>query len=269
MIPKIIHYCWYGNKKLPDLAQQCIASWKKFMPDYEIILWNEQNSPMNDPYMQNAYQEKNWANLSNYTRLFALKQMGGWYFDTDVEVIKIPDLSNYKENCFLCLETKPFEFPYMVNNAVIAVVPNHHFIVQCFNAINERFDGTELANLSSPILTTDELKKIGFKGKASVLGDLRILSNDYFYPTAWFESYDSSFSTKNTICVHYNDISWLSLDLLTHQDLIGLEKNIAKLKFELKLYKLGNISFFELLKMNFRVIKFRILNPFFKLFNCF
>ena len=118
-------------------------------------------------------------------------------------------------------------------------------------------------------MTTAELKKIGFKGKACVLGDIRIFSNDYFYPTAWFESYDSSFSTKNTICVHYNDISWLSLDLLTHQDLIALEKNIAKLKFELKQYKLGNISFFELLKMNFRVIKFRILNPLFILFNCF
>ena len=73
-----------------------------------------------------------------------------------------PNLSKYKESCFLGLESRPNETPFLVNNAVIAAEKNHHFIVQCFDAINKRFDGTELANLSSPILTTDELKKNGY-----------------------------------------------------------------------------------------------------------
>ncbi len=112
-IPKIIHYCWYGTNPLPEPAQKCLDSWKKYMPDYEIILWNETNSPMSDPYMQKAYQEKKWSNLSNYTRLFAIQNIGGWYFDTDVEVLKSPDLTSYKETCFVCLETKPLEEPFV------------------------------------------------------------------------------------------------------------------------------------------------------------
>lgn len=258
MIPKIIHYCWFGSKELPEEALQCISSWKKFMPDYEIILWNETNSPMNDAYMKKAFQEKKWANLSNYTRLYALTTMGGWYFDTDVEVLKTPDLTKFKESCFLCIETKPGDSRYIVNNAVIATAANHPFIAQCFNAIAEQFDGSELANLSSPILTTNELKKIGFKGKPSVLGSVRILSNDFFYPSAWFETFKPTMATENTICVHYNDISWLSADGITTQDLIDLEKNHAKLKFEYRQYKSGNLSFYELLKLNVRVIKFKI-----------
>lgn len=258
MIPKIIHYCWYGDKPLPDLANQCIASWKKFMPDYELILWNEVNSSMDHPYMQKAYKEKKWANLSNYTRLYALLQMGGWYFDTDVEVLRTPDLTKFKESCFLCLETKPGEIPYMVNNAVIATEANHPFIAQCFDAIGKQFDGSELANLSSPVLTTNELIKIGFKGKPSVFGNVRVFSNEYFYPSSWFETFNDSMATKNTICVHYNDVSWLSSDRVTIAEFKDLEKKHAKLKFEYRQYKFGNISFFELLKLNFRAIRFKI-----------
>lgn len=89
MIPKIIHYCWFGGNPLPPLAIQCINSWKKYFPDYEIKEWNENNFDVNIiPYTKEAYQEKKYAFVSDYARFWILYNYGGLYFDTDVEVIK-------------------------------------------------------------------------------------------------------------------------------------------------------------------------------------
>lgn len=88
MIPKILHYCWFGTKPIPEDYQGYIDGWKKLMPDYEIMLWNEANSPMHLPYLQAALRYKKWANLSNFVRIYALHQHGGIYMDTDMEVLK-------------------------------------------------------------------------------------------------------------------------------------------------------------------------------------
>ena len=89
MIPKTIHYCWFGGKDLPEDAQKCIASWRKFLPDYEIKEWNEQNFDVNSiPYTAEAYRAGKYAFVSDYARMLILYQHGGLYFDTDVEVIK-------------------------------------------------------------------------------------------------------------------------------------------------------------------------------------
>lgn len=92
MIPKVIHYCWFGRKPLPKLALKCIASWKKFLPDYEIKEWNEDNFDVNSiPYIAQAYKHKKYAFVSDYARFKVLYEQGGIYFDTDVEVIKSID----------------------------------------------------------------------------------------------------------------------------------------------------------------------------------
>ena len=89
MIPKVIHYCWFGGKPLPQLAIKCIESWKKFLPDYEIKLWNEDNFDINIvPYTKEAYSVKKYAFVSDYARFWILYNYGGLYFDTDVEIIK-------------------------------------------------------------------------------------------------------------------------------------------------------------------------------------
>ncbi len=89
MIPKVIHYCWFGRNKLPKSAKKCITSWKKFFPDYEIIEWNEDNYDVSKiPYTQQAYAAKKYAFVSDYARFDILYRYGGIYFDTDVEVIK-------------------------------------------------------------------------------------------------------------------------------------------------------------------------------------
>ena len=89
MIPQIIHYCWFGQKPLPSLAQKCIASWKKFLPNYEIKEWNESNFDVNIiPYTHEAYCARKYAFVSDYVRFWVLYKYGGLYFDTDVEIIK-------------------------------------------------------------------------------------------------------------------------------------------------------------------------------------
>lgn len=89
MIPKIIHYCWFGGNPLPELAQKCIASWKKFCPDYEIVRWDESNFDLDCcDYVREAYKAKKWAFVSDYARFKILYEHGGLYFDTDVELIK-------------------------------------------------------------------------------------------------------------------------------------------------------------------------------------
>lgn len=89
MIPKIIHYCWFGHNNMPELAIKCIESWKRFLPDYEIKEWNESNFDINMiPYTKEAYKLKKYAFVSDYARFWILYHYGGLYFDTDVEVIR-------------------------------------------------------------------------------------------------------------------------------------------------------------------------------------
>lgn len=92
MIPKIIHYCWFGGNPLPELAQRCIASWRKFLPEYKIREWNESNFDVNViPYTAEAYRLQKYAFVSDYARFWILYRYGGIYFDTDVEVIRPMD----------------------------------------------------------------------------------------------------------------------------------------------------------------------------------
>lgn len=90
MIPKIIHYCWFGRGEMPELVQNCIASWHTYMPDWEYRLWTEDNFDiLSAPaYVQEAYAAKKYAFVSDYVRLWALEREGGLYLDTDVEVLR-------------------------------------------------------------------------------------------------------------------------------------------------------------------------------------
>ncbi len=92
MIPKTIHYCWFGNNPLPEDAIKCIESWKKYCPGYQIIEWNEKNFDINKvSYVKEAYECKKWAFITDYVRLYVLYNLGGIYMDTDVEVIQSLD----------------------------------------------------------------------------------------------------------------------------------------------------------------------------------
>ena len=108
MIPKKIHYCWFGRGEKPKLAKKCIESWKKYCPDYEIVEWNEDNFDINqNEYTKYCYNNKKFAFLSDYARLMVVYKEGGIYFDTDVEVVRsFDDLLNNK--AFVGFETDEY-----------------------------------------------------------------------------------------------------------------------------------------------------------------
>ena len=93
MIPKTIHYCWFGYNPKPRLAKKCIRSWKRFCPDYEIIEWNERNYDLSSAplFVRQAYEAGKWAFVTDYVRLWTVYNFGGLYFDTDIRLIRIPD----------------------------------------------------------------------------------------------------------------------------------------------------------------------------------
>ena len=118
MIPKVIHYCWFGRNPLPESAVKCINSWKKYFPDYEIKEWNEDNFDVNIiPYTKEAYSVKKYAFVSDYARFWVLYRYGGLYFDTDVEVIKSMD-DIIERGSFMGVEV-----PAVVDKVVPSVAP--------------------------------------------------------------------------------------------------------------------------------------------------
>ena len=118
---KIIHYCWFGPKPLSKLAKRCMQSWKKFLPDYDLMLWNEENFDFNqNKFVKEAYENKKWAFVADYARLKALSNYGGIYLDTDMEIIK--DISCVlKDECFLGVEDSG-----LINAAVIGSKKCHN-----------------------------------------------------------------------------------------------------------------------------------------------
>lgn len=132
-IPKVIHYIWFGGNEKPEIVKKCINSWKKYMPDYEIVEWNEKNYDVSkSKYISEAYKEKKWAFASDYARFDILNQYGGIYFDTDVELLKeIPEY--ILENSAFT----GFESSGMVNpGLVFGTIPKHPFVSQVLKRYN-------------------------------------------------------------------------------------------------------------------------------------
>lgn len=112
MIPKIIHYCWFGRGPMPEIAKECIDSWKKYLPGYEIKLWNEDNFDVNIcTYTSEAYKAKKYAFVSDYARLWVLYKYGGIYFDTDVKLLASP-LKVIANGPYMGAETNGNESPF-------------------------------------------------------------------------------------------------------------------------------------------------------------
>jgi len=134
MIPKTLHYCWFGPNKMSKLHLACIESWQQELPHYEVVRWDENNSPMQHPFIQYHYQKKNWAYISDFVRLHVLYKHGGIYLDTDVEVIKdfSPLLSN---DIFI-----GYEKENRLNSAVIGSKKEEVFLQDCMNYMTSRHE---------------------------------------------------------------------------------------------------------------------------------
>lgn len=204
MIPKVIHYCWFGYGEKPELAQKCIESWKEYCPDYEIIEWNENNFDINmNPYTKKWYEEKKYAFVSDYARLLIIEQNGGFYFDTDVEVVRpIDALRNH--SAFIGFENNSF-----VNTGQGFGAKAHNPAVRAMlEEYAQLLDGTG-ETIGCPILNTSALVKLGLErnGKFQELTDIAV------YPAEYFNPYDAPagllFTTDLTYSIHWYAKSWM------------------------------------------------------------
>lgn len=208
-IPKKIHYCWFGKKTLPPLAQKCIASWKKYLPDYEIILWNEKNFDINiNQYVKEAYLSQKFAFVTDYVRLYALYNYGGIYMDTDVEVLK--PLDKFLEHrAFTGCESEK-----MCVTGIIASEQNHPWIEVLLNYYKEKnfiLPNGKLDTIpNTEVITKLTIEKYGWIPK----NELQILNDGlYIYPFNVFcaKNYQTGkvTITDETYTIHHFSGSWV------------------------------------------------------------
>lgn len=212
---KIIHYCWFGGNPLPESAINCIESWKKYFPDYEIKEWNESNFDVNCcNYIRQAYQNKKWAFVSDYARFWILYHEGGLYFDTDVEVIKsFSDI----------VQTGPFmgcemggEYGTEVAVAPglgLGAEPGMHLYKQILDFYQNKTFLKENGQIDQTTVveyTTSILKSHGWKTEDTLqtIGEVTIYPTEYFCPINYITGVKNI--TSETRSIHHYAASWHS-----------------------------------------------------------
>lgn len=207
MIPKKIHYCWFGGNAKSKLAKKCIDSWKKYCPDYEIIEWNESNFDVTqNNYLKFCYENKKWAFLSDMARLMIVYSEGGIYFDTDVEMIKNMD-SMLGYGAFFGFENRK----NIATGLGFGAEAHHPVIKDMLKPYEELQMGKDPSYplVTCPQLNTAALKTWGLQltGDKQYLKDMIILPADYMNP------YDDPTGmlkkTENTLTIHWYSKSWL------------------------------------------------------------
>lgn len=234
MIPKTIHYCWFGRGEKPKLAQKCIASWRKYCRGYEIVEWNEDNFDFSvHPYAQFCYAQKKWAFLSDYIRLVVVEQHGGIYFDTDVELLRSPDhlLANA---AFYGFENRDH-----IASGLGFGAEAHHSTIKAmldqYLQLKPNENGV-YPIIGCPILNTQALLPLGLE----LNGQKQTVAGAEIYPTEYFNPYESTTGrlnkTPNTVSVHWYSGSWMS------------KGTILRSKFTRPLHRLFGENCFRFLK---------------------
>lgn len=228
MIPKIIHYCWFGDKPMPKEQKNYIKGWKKLMPDYQFICWNEENIDVNRlPFIREAYSMRKMAFVADYTRLNVLYIMGGIYLDTDVKVIKrFDDYLHHgffssveyhpKKDIINCIDeygnriTEKESIGISIHSAIIASEPNHPFVKDCLSYYEtSHFYSDMNKNKTIPTVLACNAEKYGFK----YLDKNQLLeSNIFIYSSDIFAEYRTC--TKNSVAIHFCEGSWVEQSFL-------------------------------------------------------
>lgn len=203
MIPKIIHYCWFGPNKMSKTDRKCIKSWKKLLPDYKLMFWNEENSPIDAPFVKAALDAKKYAFAADYVRIWALNKYGGVYMDTDMLVLKNLDI-------FLdCQSFLGKENENTYNAAIMGSEKECSFISNVFERYNHLFFSIEIIQkIAIPNIITEVI---------NTLTDIEkpiIYPQEVFYPLpleATSEGYFKykQYLTDNSVAVHLWNASWL------------------------------------------------------------
>ena len=208
MIPKIIHYCWFGGGEKPELAVKCIESWKKYLSDYELKEWNEDIFDINqNQYVCEAYENRKFAFVTDYVRLYAIYTEGGIYMDTDVEVV-----GSYNQflhhHAFSGFETD--------GNVPTGMMAAEKGSIWAKDLLDQYQNRTFVQSGGSFDMTTNTTVITNYMLEKGL-----ILNNQYqdipglctMYPADYFCPKDHRTGkircTKNTVCIHHFAGSWL------------------------------------------------------------
>lgn len=230
MIPKIIHYCWFGGKPLPVELQQYVEEWKIYYPDFEVKCWNENTFDVSSTiFTKEAYSVGKYAFVADYVRMWAMYKYGGLYMDTDIKVLKrIDDYMHYRfftameyhEDNVRLLNIKDKLTPegykknkdeiitdICIESSIFAAEPAHPFIKDCLDHyLNRHFileDGTFYDKVIIPVIMGKEADKYGFRyvnEEQDLAEGIHLLPDEYFtHPSK---------QTANTMALHMVNNSW-------------------------------------------------------------
>lgn len=209
MIPKKIHYIWVGGNPKPEIVLKCIESWKKYLPDYEIIEWNESNYDINkNAYIKEAYESRKWAFVSDYMRFDILYTYGGLYFDTDVEMLKAFPGDILGRDSFTGMESAGRVAPGLI----FACQPRNWLVGEMLASYkNDHFDVNHIITVNMRM--TEILVNNGFVQN----GEFQVIKGFAIYPAKYFCGYDQDIREydiqEETISVHHYAGTWKSSGL--------------------------------------------------------
>lgn len=259
MIPKKIHYCWFGGNPLPDIAIKCMESWQKHCPDYEIIRWDESNCDLNiNQFVKEAYENKKWAFVSDYYRLKVVEEHGGIYLDIDVELLKpLDDLlllngfMGFELGDSNCINTG-LGFGATKQHPIITTLRNNYEHKPFINT-DGSFDATPCPQRDTKVLV--ELGLIQ-NNKTQIIQGMTFFPSDYFSPIGFMG--EQCFS-ENTYSIHHFNASWFTDSQRTS---FNRQKKIRSF-FGLRIGNKINlfISLFEIIKNDGWVkLKLKLIN---------
>lgn len=230
MIPKIIHYCWFGRNPKPKLAEKCIKSWKKHCKDYRIIEWNENNFDISSAplYVRQAYESKKWAFVTDYVRLWAMVNYGGIYMDTDVEVIK-PLNSFLEHHAF-----SGFEDEKHIPTGIMACekgFPLFKVFLHYYDDASFYDENGEISYVTNVTIMTNICLERGLieNNSFQVIEGFALYPKDYFCPISYNNNVLTK--TKNTVTIHWFSASWHDKET-KEKERIRRKKNNRKYKKE-------------------------------------
>lgn len=247
MIPKIIHYCWFGDKPIPSHYQAFINSWKKLMPDYKFICWNENSIDVNAlDFTRKAYESGKLAFVADYTRLYALYTMGGIYLDTDVKVLKRFD--DYLDNGFFSsVEYHPIananeyidneghritskdNIGISIHSAIIASIANSQYLRECLDYyLNATFSEDMSKNKTIPVVLALKAEKYGFR---YIDKEQNLVGGIHIYPSKVFSEYRTC--TPESVAIHFCEGSWVRPTLT-----LKIQNLIKKTPLLFRIYRL-------------------------------
>lgn len=247
---KVIHYCWFGHNPLPSLAIKCIESWKKYLPDYEIRKWNEDNFDVNIiPYTAEAYKAKKYAFVSDYARFWILYNYGGLYFDTDVEIIKsmdrIIEAGPFMGTEDVSMNQNPFDINPGLGLFAVPKMPIYKKLLDFYEAkVFSNYSG----DYSDTVVTatTKLMKEQGYvsSNRLQLIAGINIYPADFFCPKHVVDGHYVLDITDNTVSIHHYNGSWLpkhKLIIVKIKNILGMIFGYKRLYSIISILRLGEI----------------------------